>query len=83
MFITKHSSCRKDNTCPLQHLACVCFQQAFKPIMMLYTYGSIDKRGQMFEIYVMLLICCGVIQLLILNPLQRLLACCMRVYVDP
>ena len=46
--------------------------------MMLQTYGSIDKREQMFEIYpldVMLLICCGVIQLLILNPVRRQLAC--------
>lgn len=54
--------------------------------MMLHTCGSIDKRGQMFEIYsidVMLLICCGVIQLPILNLVQRRLACtCVCVYVD-
>lgn len=63
-----------------------CFRQALKPIMMSNTYGGIDKRGQMFEIYsidVMLLICCGVIQLLTLNPVQIPLACCMHVYVGP
>lgn len=64
----------------------VCFRQAFKPIMMLYTNASIDKRGQMFEIYsldVMLLICRGVIQLLGLNPVQKRARLHMWVHVDP
>lgn len=77
MLVTKYSSCRGDNSCPLE-LFGACLQEAFKPIMMLHAYGSIDKRGQMFEISsvdVMLLICSGVIQLLILNPVLRQLAC--------